>query len=105
MARHSIPDIIERAEPRQARRSAPARPPGIGLLLSLRPAQWTKNLIVFGPLLLGQRLRDGRSVGTLLDGQAVLASSAAFVIFCALSGVVYLLNDVLDRDADARHPI
>jgi 4-hydroxybenzoate polyprenyltransferase len=105
MARHSIPDIIERAEPRQARGSASARPPGIGLLLSLRPAQWTKNLIIFGPLLLGQRLRDGRYVGTLLDGQAVLASIAAFVIFCALSGVVYLLNDVLDRDADARHPI
>jgi 4-hydroxybenzoate polyprenyltransferase len=105
MARHSIPDIIERAEPRQARLSVPARPLGMSLLLSLRPAQWTKNLIIFGPLLLGQRLRDGRYVGTLLDGHAVLASIAAFVIFCALSGVVYLLNDVADRDADARHPI
>jgi 4-hydroxybenzoate polyprenyltransferase len=105
MARHSIPDIIERAEPREARGSAPARPLGMSLVRSLRPAQWTKNLIIFGPLLLGQRLRDGVYVGTLLDGQAVLYSIAAFAIFCALSGVVYLLNDVADREADARHPI
>jgi len=105
MARHSIPDIIERAEPRGARGIAPARPLAVSLLLSLRPAQWTKNLIVFGPLLLGQRLRDGVYVGTLLDGSAVVASIAAFLIFCALSGVVYLLNDVADREADAKHPI
>jgi 4-hydroxybenzoate polyprenyltransferase len=105
MARHSIPDIIERAEPREARGRVPARPLATSLVLSLRPAQWTKNLIIFGPLLLGQRLRDGVYVGTLLDGHAVLASIAAFAIFCALSGVVYLLNDVADREADARHPI
>ena len=48
MARHSIPDIIERAEPRQARVSVPARPLAMSLVLSLRPAQWTKNLIIFG---------------------------------------------------------
>ena len=107
MARHSIPDIIERATPRETRGSVPARvrPLAVNLFLSLRPAQWTKNLIIFGPLLLGQRLRDGGYVGTLLDGSAVVASIAAFVIFCALSGVVYLLNDVADREADARHPI
>ena len=29
---------------------------------------------------------------------------AAFVVFCVLSGVVYLVNDLLDRDADRRHP-
>lgn len=105
MARHTIPDIIERAEPRSGRVIVPTRPLAMNLVLSLRPSQWTKNLIIFGPLLLGQRLRDGVYVGTLLDGHAVLASIAAFAIFCALSGVVYLLNDVADREADARHPI
>lgn len=67
-----------------------------GLLLSLRPEQWTKNLIVFAALLFGQRLFDPAAVG---------ASVAAFSIFCALSGVVYLLNDVSDREADRLHPL
>jgi len=66
-----------------------------GLLLSLRPEQWTKNLIVFAALIFGQRLFDPAAVGRSL---------AAFFIFCALSGVVYLLNDVSDREADRLHP-
>jgi 4-hydroxybenzoate polyprenyltransferase len=68
----------------------------LGLFVSLRPSQWTKNLIIFAPLLFGQRLFD-------LD--ALLDASGAFVIFCLLSGVVYLLNDVADREGDRRHPI
>jgi 4-hydroxybenzoate polyprenyltransferase len=66
------------------------------LFLALRPAQWTKNLIVFAALIFGQRL---------LDGEAVARAVVAFLAFCALSGVVYLLNDVVDRDADRQHPI
>ncbi len=66
------------------------------LLRSLRPEQWTKNLIVFAALLFGRRL---------LDPEAVLRSVAAFAIFCALSGVVYLVNDLFDREADRQHPI
>jgi 4-hydroxybenzoate polyprenyltransferase len=94
MARHTIPDSIDLAQPHGGRVSAPSR--SLGLVLSLRPSQWTKNLIIFGPLLFGQRL---------LDPVSVAYSIAAFAIFCALSGVVYLLNDVADRDADRRHPI
>jgi 4-hydroxybenzoate polyprenyltransferase len=67
-----------------------------GLLLSLRPEQWTKNLIVFAALIFGQRLFDPAAVGRSL---------AAFFIFCALSGVVYLLNDVSDQGADRLHPL
>ena len=74
----------------------PARPFAVSLVRSLRPSQWTKNLIVFGGLLFGQRL---------LDPGAILVSIAAFVVFCALSGVVYLLNDVADREADRLHPL
>ncbi len=66
------------------------------LFLALRPAQWTKNLIVFAALIFGQRL---------LDGEAVVRATVAFLAFCALSGVVYLVNDVVDRDADRQHPI
>jgi 4-hydroxybenzoate polyprenyltransferase len=92
MARHPIPDIIERAAPRRV----PARPVALSLLSSLRPSQWSKNLIIFAALMFGQRLLDLRSFAY---------AGAAFVIFCALSGVVYLINDVADREADRRHPV
>ena len=68
----------------------------LNLLISLRPGQWTKNLFVFAGLVFGRRL---------LDPVAALHAAAAFAIFCALSGVVYLLNDVADRATDARHPL
>ena len=66
------------------------------LVRSLRPQQWTKNLFVFAGLLFS---------GHLLDRAAWPPALAAFLIFCGLSGAVYLVNDVLDRDADAQHPI
>jgi 4-hydroxybenzoate polyprenyltransferase len=92
MARHTIPDIIERAAPQPEA----ARSVALSLFQSLRPSQWTKNLIIFAALGLGQRLLDPRSC---------LYAAAAFGIFCALSGVVYLINDVADREADRRHPV
>jgi len=61
---------------------------------SLRPRQWVKNLFVFGGLLFAQRLFT----------PSVWPALAAFAIFCALSGAVYLLNDVADRDKDRLHP-
>ena len=69
---------------------------GAAVLLSLRPRQWSKNLLVFAGLVFGRRLLDLQSVGR---------AGLAFVVFCALSGVVYLLNDVVDRDNDRRHPL
>lgn len=67
-----------------------------GLLRTLRPEQWTKNLIVFAALIFARRLLDPAAVGHSL---------AAFLIFCALSGVVYIVNDVVDREADRQHPL
>ena len=55
-------------------------PLALNLLISLRPGQWTKNLLVFAGLLFGRRL---------FDPAAVVDALAAFAIFCALSGVVY----------------
>ena len=66
------------------------------LLTSLRPEQWTKNLFVFAGVLFG---------GHLLDAQAMARAVAAFVVFCTLSGVVYIVNDLADRAADLRHPL
>jgi 4-hydroxybenzoate polyprenyltransferase len=68
----------------------------VNLIRCLRPGQWTKNLLVFAGLLFGHRL---------LEPVAVAQASAAFVIFCALSGAVYLINDIADRDSDRRHPV
>jgi 4-hydroxybenzoate polyprenyltransferase len=66
------------------------------LIISLRPDQWTKNLIVFAALIFAVKL---------LDPAALALASAAFLIFCVLSGCVYLMNDVSDREADRRHPL
>ena len=66
------------------------------ILVSLRPEQWTKNLVVFAGLLFG---------GRLTEAPAVLVAVTTFVIFCALSGAIYLVNDVADRRADQQHPL
>jgi len=66
------------------------------LVLSLRPEQWTKNLLVFAGVLFGRRL---------LDPVSVMIAGATFLVFCALSGAVYLFNDVADREADREHPL
>jgi 4-hydroxybenzoate polyprenyltransferase len=77
--------------------SDPARVSTFRLLLtSLRPEQWTKNLFVFAGVLFG---------GHLLDVQAMVRAFAAFAVFCALSGVVYIFNDLADRAGDQRHPL
>lgn len=68
---------------------------GRNLLIALRPGQWTKNLLVFAGLLFGREL---------FNPTAVTRAGAAFLIFCALSGTVYLINDLVDRENDRRHP-
>jgi len=73
-----------------------SRPVLLNLLISLRPDQWTKNLFVFAALVFAERLGDAN---------AVVKSVVAFFVFCALSATVYLINDVLDREQDRRHPL
>jgi 4-hydroxybenzoate polyprenyltransferase len=63
--------------------------------LSLRPHQWTKNLVVFAAPALSKHL---------FERGPLEKSVLAFVIFCALSGTVYLLNDVADLERDRLHP-
>lgn len=66
------------------------------LLLSLRPAQWSKNLFVVAPLVFAERLQDPRLVV-----RAVLA----FTLFSAAASFVYLVNDLRDRERDRLHPL
>ena len=79
-----------------ANHAVPGRSLALHLLLSLRPAQWSKNLLVFAGLLFGRRLFDAASV---------LDAVSAFAVFCVLSGVVYLVNDIADRESDRQHPL
>jgi len=65
------------------------------LIRSLRPRQWTKNLLVFAGLIFGEKLGDPRSAGL---------AAGAFGVFCLLSSTIYLLNDIRDREADRLHP-
>jgi 4-hydroxybenzoate polyprenyltransferase len=78
-----------------------SRPVALSLLKSLRPSQWTKNLFVFGAVLFGQR----GARPAFLDPAAIALATGAFAVFCALSGVVYLINDVADRENDRLHPL
>ncbi|MCU0240893.1 MAG: decaprenyl-phosphate phosphoribosyltransferase [Vicinamibacteria bacterium] len=66
------------------------------IFASLRPHQWTKNLLVFAALPLSIRL---------FDVESVVRSLAAFALFCALSGTVYLINDLADVERDRLHPL
>ena len=65
------------------------------LLRLLRPHQWIKNGFVFVGLLFGH-----------VDGDLTLVRSVLFAAaaFCLVSSCVYILNDVLDREADRAHP-
>jgi 4-hydroxybenzoate polyprenyltransferase len=66
------------------------------LFWSLRPHQWTKNVVIFAALVFA------RELGNLRD---VLLTIGAFIDFCFLSGAVYIINDVVDYKQDRYHPI
>ena len=74
------------------------------LLKSLRPQQWIKNGLVFLPFMFAIRqawsLDDLDPVPGLIGRLLVV-----FAAFCALSGAVYLFNDLADRKADQQHPV
>lgn len=63
-------------------------------LTALRPRQWTKNLIVFAAPLFA----------FAINGEALLGSIMALVLFCATSSSFYLFNDIADYKSDRLHP-
>jgi len=67
----------------------------VAIVRSLRPKQWTKNLLVFTGLVFTYNLLNGPMLATVLG---------AFGVFCALSSAGYLWNDVRDVEADRLHP-
>ncbi len=67
-----------------------------GLIRTIRPHQWVKNVFVLAPVVFATKLFD-----TVLLTNA----AAAFFIFCLLAGAVYTINDLADVDADRLHPV
>ncbi len=60
-----------------------------------RPRQWTKNLLIFAGLIFSHRLSDGNALQMAL---------LTFFAFCFISSAGYLLNDLIDKEGDRKHP-
>ena len=67
-----------------------------GLLRTMRPHQWVKNLFVIAPLVFAKEL---------FDVPMALRTLAGFALFCLASSTVYFLNDLADVEADRAHPV
>jgi len=67
------------------------------LIRAMRPVQWMKNAVIFAALVFDRQLG-------LNNLPPMLRTMAGFVIFCLLSGVVYIINDIADVEADRQHP-
>lgn len=66
------------------------------LIESLRPKQWSKNLLLFAGLVFSKNL---------FQVSLLLKATMGFILFCLLSGAVYVLNDLLDLEQDKTHPL
>jgi 4-hydroxybenzoate polyprenyltransferase len=80
--------IIERRFPREGSTLR-------AFIKAIRPQQWSKNLLVFLPMLVGQGW---------LQPQAWMLAFTAFWALSFTASAVYLVNDAADIDADRRHP-
>jgi 4-hydroxybenzoate polyprenyltransferase len=67
----------------------------LALLKTMRPKQWAKNGFLF------VAITFDRQLGNL---PALLRTLAGFALFCLLSSVVYIVNDLVDIEADRQHP-
>lgn len=65
------------------------------LIKTMRPRQWTKNAVLLAPLVFDRQL---------FHLPALIRTIAALFLFCLLSSTVYIINDLLDREADQKHP-
>ena len=75
---------------------APRRSPAAALLASLRPRQWTKNLLLLAGIVFAAEIGDaGRW----------WRAAAAFAAYCAASSAAYLVNDLRDAASDRLHPV
>lgn len=67
-----------------------------GMIRTMRPHQWVKNLFVLAPVVFAKHLTHP---------SVIKSAIGAFAIFCLLAGSIYTLNDILDVEADRVHPV
>ena len=67
-----------------------------GLLRTLRPRQWVKNVFVFAALVFDQKLTNW---------PLLIRTTFAFILFCMISSTVYIINDLADIERDKLHPV
>ncbi len=65
------------------------------LIKTMRPRQWVKNGLLFIPLIFDEQLTNWPALGRVVAG---------FVLFCLLSSLIYIINDLIDVEADRKHP-
>lgn len=65
------------------------------LIISMRPRQWYKNLVIFIGIVFSLNL---------LNFTLWIDAISAFAVFCVLSGSIYIINDVFDIEKDKNHP-
>lgn len=75
--------------------SGPAATASVSLLSVMRPRQWTKNLIAYAPLIFAAKASSL---------QLFLSATLCVLSFCLVSSAIYIVNDIVDRKADAMHP-
>jgi len=66
------------------------------LFRCLRPNQWTKNIVIFAGIIFAQNF---------FCLNYFLKITCAFILFCLISGVVYIFNDIIDLEKDKNHPV
>jgi len=73
----------------------PRRRNYMAFVKAMRPYQWAKNLLLFAAVFLSHKFNDM---------SLLLASAIAFVAFSLCGSAVYIINDLIDIEADRIHP-
>lgn len=68
----------------------------VKIIEAMRPAQWTKNFFIFAALVFARKF---------FDWPSFLKVAEAFLLYCLLTGSLYLFNDFMDLKEDRVHPI
>jgi len=68
----------------------------VGVLKTMRPHQWVKNVLVFAAPV---------AAGVITNRDQLFRTSLAFICFCLAASATYLLNDARDVESDRKHPV